>query len=761
MPLVSGGDIDVFWMSRTASDLRAPMTILPPSLPDPALEALVRADHGDPFALLGPHRQGPGEPLLIRAFLPGARDVLVVEDGRVLAALTLVHPEGVFAGVVPGRFEPFAYRLYGHAGDGSEFEFDDAYRFPPVLGELDVHLLAEGNHLEAYERLGAHTREIDGVAGTAFAVWAPNARRVSVVGDFCDWDGRRLPMRKRHDCGVWELFVPGIGAGARYKFEIKAASGALLPLKADPCARAAEHPPRTASVVAAPDGHHWTDGDWMARRGEANSHKAPISIYEVHLGSWQRVPEEGGRYLTYRELAERLVPYVAEMGFTHIELLPITEFPFDGSWGYQPIGLYAPTSRHGSPDDFRFFVDACHRAGIGVLLDWVPGHFPTDPHGLAGFDGTHLYEHADPRQGYQPDWNTLVYNFGRREVANFLLGSALYWLESFHLDGVRVDAVASMLYLDYSRKEGEWIPNRHGGRENLEAIDFLRRFNELAYSRHPGVMTVAEESTAWPGVSRPTWLGGLGFGFKWNMGWMHDTLAYFGRDPLYRGWHHSDLTFALLYQYSENFVLPISHDEVVHGKGSLVGRMPGDPWQKFANLRAFLAYMIGHPGKKLLFMGCEFGQAAEWNHDTSLDWHLLEQPEHRGVRDLVRDLNRLYRAEPALHRGDCDPGGFEWLEANDNANSVVAFLRRAPGGEGKPLLCVGNFTPVVREGYRIGVSGPGFYTERLNTDAGCYGGGNIGNGGGVAAEPLPWRDKPWSLALTLPPLAVLVLECGG
>ncbi|MEI6558474.1 MAG: 1,4-alpha-glucan branching protein GlgB [Rhodospirillaceae bacterium] len=730
-------------------------------LPDAALDALARADHGDPFALLGPHRQDGGRPLLIRVFLPSARAVQVLERGAVVATLTRVHPEGIFAGEVPGRFEPFAYRLWASFENGAVHEFEDAYRFPPVLGELDVHLLAEGSHLEAYERLGAHVREIAGVRGTAFAVWAPNARRVSVVGDFCDWDGRRLPMRKRHDCGVWELFVPNVGPGARYKFELRAASGALLPLKADPCAQASEHPPRTASVVAAPDRYRWQDGDWMARRGAANGHQAPISIYEVHLGSWQRVPEEGGRYLTYRELAERLVPYVAEMGFSHIELLPITEFPFDGSWGYQPIGLYAPTSRHGSPDDFRAFVDACHRAGIGVLLDWVPGHFPTDPHGLAGFDGSHLYEHADPRQGYQPDWNTLVYNFGRREVANFLLGSALFWLERYHLDGMRVDAVASMLYLDYSRKDGEWIANRYGGNENLEAIDFLRRFNELAYARHPGVMTVAEESTAWPGVSRPVWLGGLGFGFKWNMGWMHDTLRYFGRDPLFRAWHHNDLTFALLYQYSENFVLPISHDEVVHGKGSLLGRMPGDRWQKFANLRAFLAYMFCHPGKKLLFMGCEFGQAGEWNHNTSLDWHLMEQPEHQGIRDLVRDLNRLYRQEPALFRGDCDPGGFDWLEANDSTNSVIAFLRRAPGDDGRVLVCAGNFTPVVREGYRLGVPGPGFYAERLNTDAGCYGGANAGNAGGIVAEPVPWHDKPWSLVLTLPPLAVLVLERTG
>ena len=733
------------------------------------LEALVRAEAEDPFAVLGMHQEGPGAPLVVRAFLPGARTVDVVAPGdggesggraKTVATLARIHGDGVFAGVIPERSRRFAYRLRVEF-DEDVVEFEDAYRFSPILGELDVHLLAEGNHRRAYERLGAHPMTVDGVAGTAFAVWAPNARRVSVLGDFCDWDGRRLPMRKRHECGVWEIFVPGVGAGDRYKFEIRAASGALLPLKVDPCALAAERPPRTASVVAAPDRYTWHDGGWLERRGAANSHQAPISIYEVHLGSWRRVPEDGGRSLSYRELAEQLVPYVAEMGFTHIELLPITEFPFDGSWGYQPIGLYAPTSRYGSPEDFQAFIDACHRAGLAVLLDWVPGHFPTDTHGLSGFDGTHLYEHADPRQGYQPDWNTLIYNFGRREVANFLLGSALFWLDRYHLDGVRVDAVASMLYLDYSRAEGAWVPNRHGGRENLEAVDFLRRFNEVCYAHHPGVMTVAEESTAWPGVSRPTWLGGLGFGFKWNMGWMHDTLRYFSRDPLFRGYHHNDLTFALLYQYSENFVLPISHDEVVHGKGSLIGRMPGDRWQRFANLRAFLGYMFCHPGKKLLFMGCEFAQLAEWNHDSSLDWHLLDDSAHQGIQALVRDLNRLYRTEPALHDGDCDPGGFEWIEANDHANSVLGFLRRPVRGGGRALVFVGNFTPEPRHGYRLGVSGPGFYVERLNTDAACYGGGNVGNDGGVEAEARPWHGKPWSLSLTLPPLAVLVLEQPG
>ncbi|MEI6985974.1 MAG: 1,4-alpha-glucan branching protein GlgB [Rhodospirillaceae bacterium] len=743
---------------------------------DAALAALVNADHDDPFGFLGmhfdspvdaPEIERPGGSIVVRAFLPGARIVQVLEcpsgggAGKVVATLARIHSDGVFAGPVLGRDKSFPYRLrveFDGDTDGEMIEFEDAYRFLPVLGELDTYLLAEGNHLRAYERLGAHLREIDGVAGTAFAVWAPNARRVSVVGDFCDWDGRRLPMRKLHDCGVWEIFVPGVGPGERYKFEIKAAGGALLPLKSDPCALAAEHPPRTASVVASPDHYQWHDGDWLARRVGANRHHAPISIYEVHLGSWRRVPEEGGRPLSYRELAVQLVSYVVDMGFTHIELLPITEFPFDGSWGYQPIGLYAPTSRHGQPDDFRALVDACHQAEIGVLLDWVPGHFPTDPHGLGCFDGSHLYEHADPRQGFQPDWNTLVYNFGRREVANFLLGSALFWLDRYHLDGIRVDAVASMLYLDYSRKDEEWIPNRYGGKENLEAVEFLRRLNKLCYAHHPGVMTVAEESTAWPGVSRPTWLGGLGFGFKWNMGWMHDTLAYFGHDPIHRPYHHHDLTFALLYQYTENFLLPISHDEVVHGKGSLLSRMPGDCWQQFANLRAFLGYMFCHPGKKLLFMGCEFGQGAEWNHNASLDWHLLDRPHHCGISDLVRDLNRLYRETPALYQGDCDPGGFEWIEANDHTNSVVAFLRRSPHGEGQAVLCVGNFTPMPRYGYRVGVPAPGWYVERLNTDAECYGGSNMGNSGGLEAEDRPWHGKPWSLALTLPPLAVLVLE---
>jgi 1,4-alpha-glucan branching enzyme len=732
-----------------------------PILSAAEIESLVRADHGDPFAVLGQHQDPEDGAVSVRVLMPQARAVRVVEaaGGAVVATLARVHADGLFAGPVPGRAERFAYRLRAEFEDGIR-EFEDAYRFPAVLGELDVHLLAEGNHLRAYERLGAHPAELDGVAGTAFALWAPNARRVSVVGDFCDWDGRRLPMRKRHECGVWELFVPGVGPGDRYKFELKAASGALLPLKADPCGLAAEHPPRSASVVTAPDQYAWQDREWMAGRAACNGLDAPVSIYEVHLGSWRRELGEGGRYLSYRELAEQLVPYVRDLGFTHLELLPVTEYPFDGSWGYQPIGLYAPTSRHGSPEDFRAFVDACHQAGLGVLLDWVPGHFPTDPHGLGWFDGTHLYEHADRRQGWHPDWNTLVYNFGRREVTNYLLGSALFWLDRCHLDGLRVDAVASMLYLDYSRHPGEWIPNRHGGRENLEAIDFLRRLNEVAYGQHPGIMTVAEESTAWPAVSRPTWVGGLGFGFKWNMGWMHDWLRYFSKDPVHRRWHHNDLTFAQLYQYSENFILPLSHDEVVHGKGSLLGKMPGDRWQKFANLRALYGAMFAHPGKKLLFMGAELAQEREWNHDIGLDWHLLDQPEHRGIHALIRDLNRLYRELPALHRGDCEPAGFEWIEANDSDNSVISFLRRDPAGQGRTVLCVGNFTPIPRPGWRIGVPEGGRWSERLNTDAAGYGGANIGNDGGVEAQAVPWHGRPHSLVLNLPPLAVLLFEAG-
>jgi 1,4-alpha-glucan branching enzyme len=728
-------------------------------------EAIARAEHGDPFSFLGMHVSGPaggaagGGTVSVRTFLPGALRVWVIDTatGEPAAEMARRHGEGLFVADMTGRAGAFAYRLRV-AFPLATLEFEDAYRFGPVLGELDLHLLAEGTHLKLYERLGAHRRTMDGVDGVAFAVWAPTARRVSVVGDFCDWDGRRLPMRRRMEAGVWEIFVPGLADGGRYKFEIVGAGGDLLPLKSDPFAFAGEMRPLTASVVHGLKPYDWQDAGWMETRGRRGDREAPVSIYEVHLGSWARVPEDDSRFLTYDELAARLVPYVRDLGFTHIELLPITEHPFDGSWGYQPIGLYAPTSRHGGPEDFKRFVDTCHAAGIGVLLDWVPGHFPTDPHGLGWFDGTHLYEHADPRQGYQPDWNTLIYNFGRREVSNFLLANALFWMEQYHLDGLRVDAVASMLYLDYSRNPGEWIPNPFGGRENLEAVAFLKRLNEVVYGHEAGAVTVAEESTAWPGVSRPTWLGGLGFGFKWNMGWMHDTLSYMSKDPVHRRWHHTNLTFGLLYQYSENFVLPLSHDEVVHGKGSLIGKMSGDRWQKFANLRAYYGFMFGHPGKKLVFMGGEIAQWREWNHDGSLDWHLLDEPEHRGIQDLVRDLNQLYRALPPLHELDCDAAGFEWIEANDHENSVLAFLRKGRRS-GHVVVVVSNFTPHPRHGYRVGVPKPGVYRERLNTDAGLYGGGDIGNGGEVTAEDVPWHGRPHSLLLTLPPLGTLFLEC--
>jgi 1,4-alpha-glucan branching enzyme len=719
------------------------------------MAALRRAEHGDPFAFLGMHQEGSA--LVVRTFQPGATRVWVMDhaSGEVTGELARLHADGVFAGPA-GRSGRFRYRLRIEA-DGGLLDIVDPYQFPPLLGEIDIHLLAEGRHRRLYEKLGAHPRSFDGIAGVQFAVWAPNARRVSIVGAFNRWDGRSHPMRKRVEIGIWEIFIPGIEAGAIYKFEILGADGRVLPLKADPFAFQSEHPPRTGSVVHGLRDVVWRDQSWMESRRDANGRSSPISIYECHLGSWARVPEEGNRFLTYGELATRLVPYVREMGFTHVEFLPVSEFPFDGSWGYQPIGLYAPTSRFGTPGDFAAFIQAFHDAGIGVLLDWVPGHFPTDAHGLIYFDGTHLYEHADPRQGFHQDWQTLIYNYGRREVANFLVGNALFWLDRFHIDGLRVDAVASMLYLDYSRKADEWVPNRYGGRENLEATAFLRQFNETVYGENPGTMTVAEESTAWPAVSRPTYVGGLGFGFKWNMGWMHDTLRFMGRDPIHRRWHTNDLTFGLLYAFSENFVLPLSHDEVVHGKGSLIGRMPGDRWQRFANLRAYYGFMFAHPGKKLLFMGGEFAQEREWNYQQSLDWHLLGDPLHAGMQGLVRDLNRLYRDSPALHELDCEPGGFEWIESSDSDNSVIAFARRNRAGD-RITVAVCNFTPIVRAGYRLGVPRPGWYAERLNTDAVSYGGSNVGNFGGTATRDEPAHGRAHSIELTLPPLATLILE---
>ena len=730
------------------------MNTVPPSL-DREADAILGGDHTDPFGYLGPHQAASG--FVVRAFLPDATGLELVDhtSGKVVTGAQPV-PGGSGLFVIPlAAMPPRPYRLRVAWRDSST-EFLDPYQFGPWLGETDLYLLREGTHLEAYRRFGAHNIAIDGVEGVVFCVWAPNAKRVSVVGDFNFWDGRRHVMRLHPGAGVWELFVPGIGEGVRYKYEIKDRTGAILPLKADPLAQAAERPPATTSLVARIDHHRWDDGAWMTARGERNPYAQPMTIYEAHLGSWRRRPEEGNRYLTYRELADTLVPYVKEMGFTHLELLPITEHPFDGSWGYQPTGLYAPTSRYGSPTDFQAFVDACHRAEIGLLLDWVPGHFPNDPHGLAEFDGTRLYEHADPRQGLHRDWNTLIYNYGRTEVVEFLLNSALHWFDHYHVDGLRVDAVASMLYLDYSRQPGEWVPNRFGGNENLEAIAFLKRLNETCFGRFPGITTIAEESTAWPLVSRPTYDGGLGFGFKWNMGWMHDTLDYMALDPVHRSHHHEQLTFGLLYAFNENFVLPLSHDEVVHGKRSILGRMPGDRWQRFANLRVYYAFMYGHPGKKLLFMGNEFGQENEWNHDQSLDWHLLDDAMHQGTAALVRDLNALHRRLPALHELDHERGGFEWIDASDRATSVLSFQRsaRTPGDH---VVIIVNFTPVVRRNYRIGMPSGATYREILNSDDRRYGGSGVVNAGPLTPEALPWHSRSHSLALTLPPLAAIFL----
>ncbi|MEZ5393811.1 MAG: 1,4-alpha-glucan branching protein GlgB [Bryobacterales bacterium] len=623
------------------------------------------------------------------------------------------------------------------------------------LTDYDLHLLGEGSHYRNYEKLGAHLTELDGKPGVRFAVWAPNARSVSVVGDFNGWNRDANPMRSRGDSGIWEAFVPDIGQGEIYKFFIRSNYNGFEAEKADPYGFAAEVRPRTASKVWSLEGYEWRDDEWMAHRKERNSRQAPISVYEVHLGSWMRTPEGG--WLTYVDLAPRLAAYCQEMGFTHVELMPVTEHPFDGSWGYQTVGYYAPTSRFGTPQELMYLIDTLHRAGVGVLMDWVPAHFPHDPHGLVYFDGTHLYEHADPRQGRHPHWDTMVFNYGRREVANFLIGNALFWLDRYHIDGLRVDAVASMLYLDYGRNEGEWVPNQYGGKENIEAIDFIRRLNERVYAEHPDAMMVAEESTSWGGVSHPTYLGGLGFGFKWNMGWMNDILRYFSKEPIHRQYHQHDVTFSMLYAFSENFVLPFSHDEVVHGKGAMIAKMPGDEWQKFANLRALYAYMFGHPGKKLMFMGCEFGQWREWTHDESLDWHLCAYPNHQGLKRLVQDLNHLLRTEPALSRFDSDWMGFEWVDCNDAHANVITFLRKSDYPE-DTLLFACNFSPVPRENYRVGVPAGGCWEEILNTDASLYGGSNCGNAGGIEAKDYSTHGRPATLELTLPPLAVVAFK---
>ena len=722
------------------------------------IEALCSGRHGDPFAVLGPHRDADDR-CWIHALLPGAASVEALTlDGERFASFKSRHAAGLFEARVAKRKAGKPYRLQVHWADGHESIIEDPYRFGPVLGEMDVWLLGEGSHLRPFEVLGATPRVVDDVNGTAFAVWAPNASRCSVVGDFNFWDGRRHPMRLRRECGVWELFLPGVGIGARYKFELLAADGRLLPHKADPFARQAELRPATASIVAAmPE-----LAPPSSARQAANALDAPMSIYEVHLSSWRRKGEGGTQWLNWDELAQTLVPYAADMGFTHLELLPVSEHPFDGSWGYQTLGLYAPTSRFGDAAGLRRFVERAHAAGIGVLLDWVPAHFPADAFGLAEFDGTHLYEYADPREGFHRDWNTLIYNFGRTEVRNFLVGSALYWLERFDVDGLRVDAVASMLYRDYSRKSGEWIPNALGGRENLEAIALLKRTNEVIGSERAQAVTLAEESTAFPAVSRPTYAGGLGFHYKWNMGWMHDTLAYMARDPIHRRWHHGEMSFGLIYAFNENFVLPISHDEVVHGKGSLLAKMPGDRWQQFANLRAYLGFMWGHPGKKLLFMGCEFAQEHEWNHEQSLDWHLLEHPQHLGVQRLVRDLNALYRRCPALWQRDFSGDGFEWIAHDDAQRSVFSFVRHGQPGS-TPLLVVCNFAPVVHEGFRLGVprhhGQAGQWREVLNTDSSYYAGSNVGTPLATASsQAVPSHGRADSVVLILPPLATVFFE---
>jgi 1,4-alpha-glucan branching enzyme len=707
----------------------------------PEAYAVIEGRHSDPFRYLGPHVENGSS--VVRVFLPDAEGVAVIDEQGHESDLQRIHDAGLFEGRLRNGSQH--YRLRARYGE-RQVEIEDPYRFPPILSDLDLYLLGEGTHMHPYDKLGAHPMVLDGVEGVGFAVFAPSAKRVSVVGDFNLWDGRRHAMRVRGN-GFWEIFVPEAKTGAKYKYEIIGPDSHLLPLKSDPLAFAAELRPQTASIVI--------DQNAIQRPQPAppgvNALSAPISIYEVHLGSWRR--QHGGRWLSYRELAEELPAYAHDMGFTHVEFLPINEHPFDGSWGYQPTGLFAPTSRFGSPADFAALIDGCHRKGLGVILDWVPGHFPDDPHGLARFDGTALYEHENPQQGRHLDWNTLVYNYGRTEVANFLLGSGLFWLDRYSIDGLRVDAVASMLYLDYSRPEGGWIPNRYGGRENLDAINLLRRFNTELFARFPNATTAAEESTAWPMVSRPVEWGGLGFGYKWNMGWMHDTLEYVSKDPIYRKHHHGQILFGLHYAFFENFILPLSHDEVVYGKRSILGRMPGDEWQRFANLRAYYGFMFGHPGKKLLFMGSEFGQENEWRHDHSLDWHLLEQPRHAGIQALVRDLNRLYRTVPALHEFDCEDAGFEWLVMHDAERSVFAWLRKGRQTQERCLVVV-NFTPEVYRDYRIKVPFSGTWREVLNTDSALYGGTNIGNAGAVRA--LDEGTIP-EVSLVVPPLAAIFL----
>ena len=722
---------------------------LPPHMTSDDLERLLQGHHDRPFDVLGLHDKG-GKRWLV-AMAPGAEG-LEAQFARKTVALERLAG-AVFAAVVPETKTP--YRMRATYPGGAVWEHDDPYRFGPCLGALDQYLLGEGTHRQLWQALGAHVITHEGVAGVHFALWAPNAQRVSVLGDFNHWNGAQYPMRRVGQTGVWELFIPALGEGVIYKYELLDAQGAVAQ-KADPVGFGAQHPPATASVVRDIAGHDWQDGGWMEGRARANRRDQPISIYEVHLGSWKRRWDDGGRPLSYIELATELVDYAVDMGFTHLEFLPVSEFPFDGSWGYQPVGLYAPTIRFGPPDAFRALVEAAHNAGLGVILDWVPGHFPADAHGLARFDGTHLYEHSDPREGFHQDWNTLIYNYGRTEVRNFLTANAVYWLKEYHVDGLRVDAVASMLYRDYSRKDGEWIPNHMGGRENLEAIAFLREMNTIAYGETQGIMTIAEESTAFPGVSSPVGTGGLGFGYKWNMGWMNDTLRYIEKDPIYRSYDHHLMTFPIDWAWTENFILPISHDEVVHGKGAMIDKMPGNEWEKFANLRAYYGYMWGFPGKKLLFMGCEIAQYNEWNHDKSVDWDALAGENHRGVQALVRDLNRVYRDTPALYRRDCEAAGFQWI-ANDPAISKLAFARYGLDGDA-PVVVICNFTPIERSDLAVGVPAPGHWEEVLNSDSALYGGGNRGNLGGCDSVAGDWDGMDQHIRITLPPLSTVIFR---
>ena len=732
-----------------------------PKLSFEQADQLVQGHHWDPLSILGPHPSSAAESngVAIRCFLPEAKEVAVLlgPKDQPPIPMTRIHDAGLFEVLCPLKVERPSYRLRITDYSGRIREQHDPYAFAPLLTDFELHLFAEGTFFKAYATMGAHLRTVEGVPGVHFVVWAPNARRVSVVGDFNQWDGRRHPMTNRGATGLWELFIPGLPEHSVYKYEIRPHSQDVPLLKADPYAFAAELRPRTASVIHDLSRYQWNDRPWMDARAQRNPLSTPLSIYEVHLGSWMRVPEEQNRWLTYRELASKLIPYAKDMGFTHLELMPVTEHPFDGSWGYQATGYFAATRRYGSPEDFMAFVDAAHQADLGVLMDWSPAHFPDDPHGLSQFDGTHLYDHADPRLGYHPDWHSRIFNYDRTEVRNFLLNSALFWLDTYHIDGLRVDAVASMLYLDYGRKAGEWIPNQFGGHENIGAVNLIKDLNVLIHREHPGAMTLAEESTAWPGVSRPTYAGGLGFTFKWNMGWMHDMLNYFSHDPVHRMYHQSQLTFGLLYAFTENFVLVLSHDEVVHGKRALLDKMPGDLWQRFANLRALFGYMHCHPGKKMLFMGGEFGQWSEWNHDTSLEWHLCQFEPHAGLQRLVRDLNRLHQRERALHEVDHEWNGFQWIDFNDAQHSVIAFVRKAKDPE-EQIICVCNFTPVPRSDYRVGVPQNGYYRELLNTDSTVYGGSNVGNLGGVHSTSIPSHGHAHSLVVTLPPLSVVFFK---